>query len=156
VTAAEWLAQAKAVTDAATPGPWHTSRDDRYQYVVGAQHSVCETGVLDDALDDASVALIKADAAFIAASRTMLPAAVAAIEAALALHEPAPVYLLSDECGHVDHTVIESDWGGYLCADSPTGDRFCPECSHPGDGELTAYPCPTVRVITAALGEDPS
>src|SRR5665647_2381142 len=73
MTAAEFLARAHAVTDAATPGPWEYAADT--------------LEILDP---DGGIALMTwpgrntPNAAFIAASRTMLPAAVAALDAVLA------------------------------------------------------------------------
>jgi hypothetical protein len=80
VTAAEWLGRAHAVTDAATDGPWEAL--DRWSLgttVVAPRQRdliVSEDGGVPCLADPN-------DAAFIAASRTMLPAAVAAIEAVL-------------------------------------------------------------------------
>lgn len=98
-----------------------------------------------------------ADAEFIAHARTDVPALVAALRAVLDLHAPLPVYELRDE------------FGGF--ATDEDGERklvttLCRECSSEDaidsveDQEWTEdwapevqHPCPTVRTITAALGE---
>ena len=84
MTAAEWLARARAVTVGATPGPWDYCDAER---ALGGP----SVAVLDDlyviSLTTTPSIDTWEDAAFIAHARTMLPAAVAAIEAVLALAE---------------------------------------------------------------------
>lgn len=120
----EWLARAHAVTDAATSGPWKLWAMEVMADPVGNSN-------LDDAIPVAFTSMRNEDgrsrtfdATFIAASRTMFPAAVAAIEAVLALHKP-------DRPGDPEDTqcagCLEVDPGGYV-----------------------PWPCPTVRAITAS------
>src|SRR5665647_632699 len=177
MTTAEWLARAHAVTDAATPGPWEAEHADKPDWLTEA---IAADGRAED---HEPVSLVRVqgvphggafvaspswpfrnghnDTEFIAASRTMLPAAVAAIEAVLALHRAVLVYGLADDCGCSegdpdwdDHHFSTDVAGDLLCDKSPTGEQWCGECSQDEDGDGTTYPCPTVRDITAHL--DPS
>ena len=84
MTAADWLARAHAATDGATSGPWEVSTraggsGSTVPVVQGGSHGHfgydLEVRVQSPWPSD--------DLALIAASRTMLPAAVAAIEAVL-------------------------------------------------------------------------
>jgi len=113
MTDAEFIARAHAVTDGATPGPWnfghageHMTKAERQQWLADTcgDHDgpLWATWVMGDR-GEADVVIPAAtgdgerareNAAFIAASRTMLPAAVAAIEAVL------------DECDRIDETWI--------------------------------------------------
>jgi hypothetical protein len=87
VTAAEWLARAHAVTDGATPGPWE------YYETPGPWEYYDLTGHITDRERGLSIAPVGdlrgdsrtriEDVRFAAHARTMLPAAVAAIEAVL-------------------------------------------------------------------------
>jgi len=154
MTAADFLAQAHAVIVGATPGPWEAVGP----YIEAAGEEFAEVCMDVDGSDDERAPI---DATFIAASRTMLPAAVAAIEAVLALHRAVLVYGLADDCGCSegdpdwdDHHYSTDVTGDLLCDKSPTGERWCGECSQDEDGDGTTYPCPTVRDITAHL--DPS
>jgi hypothetical protein len=79
VTAADWIAQAKAVTGAATEGPWWYVDE---QPTLPAVAEVDGRWIMSAARPSDDT---EEDADFIATSRTMLPAAVAAIEAVLAL-----------------------------------------------------------------------
>ena len=94
-----------------------------------------------------------ADAAFIAAARTAVPALTAAVRDVLALHAPAPVYAYIDDCGHPDDGDhgIEVMCGEYVCPDTPTGDVLCLGCGLDEDQDPTPYPCETVRALTAHL-----
>src|SRR5665647_604513 len=156
MTAAEYLARAHAVTDAATPGPW------------GYYESTGHITDRDRGLSIAPIGDLRGDSRtriedvrFAAHARTMLPAAVAAIEAVLAIHRAVTVYGLADDCecsegdpDWDDHHYSTDVAGDLLCDKSPTGEQWCGECSQDEDGDGTTYPCPTVRDITAHL--DPS
>jgi len=130
MTAAEWLARAHTVTDAATKGPWEAVGP--YIDAPAFEDGIfAEVNMDQDGSDDERAPI---DAAFIAASRTMLPAAVAAIEAVLALHErPVEPY----------------------CADSHHDANRCPCADYYCDRDGDPWPCPTVVAIFAALGVTP-
>lgn len=90
------LADARRVTEAATEGEWINlpSLDDGV-YIVGAcDHVGCHDYPMDhpDVLrikdDEVLYGLSQEDAEFIAASRTLIPALLAAVDAVLALHGP--------------------------------------------------------------------
>lgn len=98
----------RTVEQAATPGPWSTVK---YR----SHHS-----------DEPEK--IRRDAAFITASRTVVPALLGAVEAVLALHTP--MEMLHTPSGRVV-TVC-------LACPTATGERV--------------YPCPTVRAIETHVG----
>ena len=147
------LAEIRARAENATPGPWesdggeisqHWSRPKPWLPVIStdvACISYCYGG-------SASGVENKADAEFIAASRTDVPWLLdqvelrdKALEAVMELHQSEP------HCNNVRHT---------------NPDAGCPECAEycTVDGEL--YPCRTITALTAALDantttrEDPS
>ena len=117
------LADVRRVTEAATGGPWAVPgfgdpllgpSDVCTEGEPGYRHIICEGA--------------GHDAEFIAASRTLVPALLAAVDAVLALHQPCNV------------------GGKQLCEYcTATGDPFCTP-----DG-TDEWPCPTVRAITAHL-----
>ena len=160
MTAAEFLARAHAVTDAATEGPWGQ--------VPGRNRQVFGPVVMLVDADGASyedrghIAMSgPEDAAFIAASRTMLPTAVAAIEAVLAIHFSEKRWQPDREAefSYSDEEQVRDEWPD----SEPTYFEVCAECKvieeGPCDGECTSelgyreslWPCPTVRAVTAAL-----
>jgi hypothetical protein len=106
--------------------------------------------------DKADLDVSDADAAFIAAARTDVPALVAALRAVLAPHLKRGVYELADECGHDpdeyghDDDHRENADGYVLCYVTRLAD-VCETCSDQDGDNETAYPCPTVVAITAAL-----
>ena len=116
----EALARIRAQADAATEGPWELLGDGEY---------VSGPGILV-APDDGGVT--SADAEFIAAARTTVPALLDALEKVLELHQP-----VTDGMG-----FTEDGYGG-----------ISPACSSCGTSDEYAvpYPCPTVEAITAAL-----
>ena len=122
MTAAEWLDQAQARCDAATEGPWALDLkwDERHgtNYGVDAIEAHDTWPVVDGGIEE--------DAEFIAAARTDLPRAIAALRAAMEVHEPTrPVRW-------VDRQV-------------------CVECSDHEVGLTVFWPCATVRAIEEAL-----
>ena len=132
----------------ATPGPWEVvgpSNPGPYNDL--AIVPLSEVGAV------AYVQPLWADAAFIAAARTAVPALTAAVRDVLALHAPAPVYAYIDDCGHPDDGDhgIEVMCGEYVCPDTPTGDVLCLGCGLDEDQDPTPYPCETVRALTAHL-----
>ena len=119
----ETLNRIRAQADAATEGPWTGIRypDGFLGRVIGGNGF----GVAEDFSDDA-------DAEFIAAARTTVPALLDALEKVLELHQP-----VTDGMGFTEH-----GYGG-----------ISPACSSCGTSDEYAvpYPCPTVEAITAAL-----
>lgn len=82
----ERLAEIKALCDAATPGEWHVSGD--IEHIVFANDgtktksnsmvALCDR--LEPVLDKVAIRKIKANAAFIAQSRTIVPELIAEVE----------------------------------------------------------------------------
>ena len=116
----EALARIRAQADAATEGPWELLGDGEY---------VSGPGILV-APDDGGVT--SADAEFIAAARTTVPALLDALEKVLELHQP-----VTDGMGFTEH-----GYGGIspACGACGTSDEYA-----------VPYPCPTVTAITTAL-----
>ena len=115
----EALARIRAQADAATEGPWELLGDGEY---------VSGPGILV-APDDGGVT--SADAEFIAAARTTVPALLDALEKVLALHPRVVVMAADPEFGQMED------------------DAICGACivNH----EAADWPCPNVRAITTAL-----
>lgn len=115
---------------------------------------------LDDftlASDDLDIAESLVDAT----ANAHVPALVAALRAVLDLHKPMTMYEHEDCCendsdDHREERHAEDvvHGGEYFCMDLPTGIVLCAECSRDLDFDGRDYPCPTVRAVTAALGED--
>ena len=124
-----WLDQGKTLADQATEGPWFASpfeHDPVWGSVV--------TGGVDDHDEDCPPCIeagSRKDAEFIADARTRLPQALAVIQAVLDLHKP-------------------EEYDGY--PHSPDG-VMCAVCLTEYD-EYEEWPCPTVRAIQDALGEN--
>ena len=152
----ERLAEIEARANAATQGPW-----EWHPYMgSGAtlakpNHPFHELNILKTTDDWPPVA---ADAEFIAAARTDVPALLAevrrlqaAVERVRELHKPVPVYAHADECGcgNEDHALIESAQGDDLCWDTPTGAVRCCECLDE-DGGGVEYPCPAIAALDGA------
>ena len=116
----ETLNRIRAQAAAATEGPWELLGGG--EYVSGPDILV--------APDDGGVT--SADAEFIAAARTTVPALLDALEKVLELHQP-----VTDGMG-----FTEDGYGG-----------ISPACSSCGTSDEYAvpYPCPTVTAITTAL-----
>lgn len=117
----EALARIRAQADAATEGPWELLGDGEY---------VSGPGILV-APDDGGVT--SADAEFIAAARTTVPALLDALEAMLEIHQDG-----GESQGYLDG-------GSY--GDMP---HCCTECGSLGEYGVL-WPCPTVEAITTAL-----
>ena len=126
----EILARIRAQADAATEGSWrHISIFD----VGGFVEDSHGRELFDWAQDDAgTICTPDADAEFIAAARTTVPALLDALEKVLELHQP-----VTDGMG-----FTEDGYGG-----------ISPACSSCGTSDEYAvpYPCPTVTAITTAL-----
>lgn len=148
MTPADRLAAIRARVEAATPGPWEVHKSDVIRVLPDPTTGEPEPHLVAQSWP--------VDASFIAHARTDIPALLAAVEAALRMHSPVPVYEFATECPecisgeHED--VIDDIYGEPLCPASPTGEHFCDECSHEDHScEPIPFPCPTVRAITEAL-----
>ena len=115
----ETLNRIRKQADAATEGPWELLGDREY---------VSGPGILV-APDDGGVT--SADAEFIAAARTTVPALLDALEKVLALHPRVVVMAADPEFGQMED------------------DAICGACIV--DYEAADWPCPNVRAITTAL-----
>ena len=120
---ATYLERIRAVTDAATQGPWEHPLDNEVTYgyrTDGSRHIATWIATVGEGDEDISEEQNDANADFIAAARSYVPALLAAVEAVLKVH-PAD--------RHEDY---------------PQEQAFCPPC-----GEW--WPCPTVQAITSKL-----
>ena len=115
----ETLNRIRAQAAAATEGPWELLGGG--EYVSGPDILV--------APDDGGVT--SADAEFIAAARTTVPALLDALEKVLALHPRVVVMAADPEFGQMED------------------DAICGACIV--DYEAADWPCPNVRAITTAL-----
>ena len=126
-----WIDQGKKLADQATEGPWFTSpfeHDPVWGSVV--------TGGVDDHDEDCPPCIEagdRKDAEFIADARTRLPQALNALQAVLKIHAP------------IDALNVRYR-GGRL-------QQVCTGCGT-DDGNWNQWPCPTVRAITDAIGEN--
>jgi len=147
VTARDVIAQALALSEAATDGPWVASlNDDDSDYAVWA----------DDAGSDIILAEREADALLAAAARTLLPAFAKALGDVLDMHseierfeaDPANGTWLYDENG--EKRPLPS-----ICRHCTPDDTLLEveECNWDDGMETVRYPCPTRAAITAALSE---
>ena len=136
------LNEIEARANAATEGPWAPWLDQdgtphmNGMLMVGNAAAVIPEGVSwIEGVDVNPIAhtYTPEDRAFIAASRTNVPALVNALEAVLKLHVRAEC----PTCGSRDGEGNEF----HKCDD----DAYCEEC------DLEGYPCPTVEAITTAL-----
>ena len=123
----EWLDESQRLADKATAGPWEymtneTPDGENLYFTIedSEQESVAETNGSYQG---------RADAEFIAESRTRLPQAVAALREVAKLHQPSPYSY-------------------------PDGSAPCRECNRSDSTGLapTWWPCPTLRAVTEALG----
>lgn len=115
----DFIERVRALDKAATRGPWR-SEDDEYEGPAVSQTPllpgswvtalICETGGLNDA-------------EFIAAARTMLPAAVEALAAVRALHRKSETWTRRPRWARETHADVEPY-------------RFCVECRD-------TWPCAT-------------
>lgn len=140
MSARETLAGMRAIEQAATEGPWGTGNywgalTHGPDGILGAYYEG-DCPACDESLDaEAEVVIEGVDLDFIAASRSFVPKALAALDAVLAMHAPSK----------------EPTSGHYYC-DSD-------ECDRAGEGELRDacqhcghwFPCPTTAAIEQAL-----
>lgn len=121
------LADARRVTAAATRGPWTFSDTTDVRGHKGEFRAPSPDNgfmLVDPWCNDD-------DAEFIAASRTLVPALLAAVDAVLALHRPSPRWVFARD----EHVTI------------------CETCTNTEVARSRAvmWPCPTVRAIAAHL-----
>jgi len=138
VTARDVIAQALALSEAATDGPWRVwvSASD------SARDSAVETAWTYGSDGDTNLItdyMTAPDAAFTAAARTLLPALAKALGDVLDQHQQTTAYgvPVCDMCAQVKDA---DEW------DDPSDD-YSPVAS------WLPFPCPTVTAITAALSE---
>ena len=122
MSAREFIERVEALAGAATEGPWeaHANLGRVPNLVDIRREDPISFAVLHD---DRRPHNMRADAAFIAASRTVVPQLTAALRAVLDLHSPG---------------------GGRV--------PICTLCLVEDEGVHEMYPCATVRAITDALG----
>jgi hypothetical protein len=123
-TGEQWLAAIEARANAATPGPWCTDSWEIYQgaeYVPGISEWIGET-----CRGATSMEQDRADAAFVAAARTDVPALVAEVRELL-LHTHTLEALVAEQAAEIDRLRAELKqtaghrdyWHGELmCADA--------------------------------------
>lgn len=168
----ERLAEALAVCDAATEGPWeddfggdiaqHWSRPEPWKSIVSSEvvcGAYCQGGSAKGVVETA-------DAEFIAHARTGYPAALRALQAVLELHREEVRWTHEDNpevsWGSRDEAL---EWDDQM-AESLTTFSLCAECKRVEEGpdgehifdvgyETSTWPCPTVQAITEHLGGAP-
>lgn len=130
------LAEIEGRAGAATPGPWGVNSEvgsnELCNYTVyGIPGVASATWTGDDSPAFAHCeGMSRADAEFIAAARTDVPALVAALRGVLEMHQPVEIEPSDTICGECSYRL-------------PNGRYF---------GKVEYWPCPTVRAITEALG----
>lgn len=124
------LARIRAQADAATDGPWE--HDPPPGPGEDPMRPIC-VYPKEDGGTLAYVQPLEADAEFIAAARTTVPALLDALEAVLEIHQDG-----GESQGYLDD-------GSY--GDMP---HCCTECGSLGEYGVL-WPCPTVEAITTAL-----
>ena len=123
------LAEIRARVEAATEGPWFAEdRNLDEPWSTTVVYNVFHNGDTPDRDLVAEAAYDNAE--FIAASRTDLPALLAAVEAVMELHQPE---LYCNNAGHTNPDVA------------------CPECVEFCTADEYLYPCPTITALTDAL-----
>lgn len=110
---AEFLAEQKRLTEAATPGPWTWAAHTTVDVEAWAVFDPRDWAVADNGDG------FKADAEFIAAARSSVPKLIAAVEAALSEHWSEPYAQGPDYCAGCEHRwpcdtyrAIEAALGG--------------------------------------------
>jgi len=135
VTARDVIAQALALSEAASKAPWHHE-----PYGGQNQNGDYSGGHVFDADGEYVVPEVRdVDGALIAAARTLLPAFAKALGGVLDQHQQTTAYgvPVCDMCAQVKDA---DEW------DDPSDD-YSPVAS------WLPFPCPTVTAITAALSE---
>ena len=131
----ETLARIRRRADAATEGPWQKNQYEPYPEHDRGDVSICgRQGNVTVAYWYYDDKYETADAEFIAAARTDVPALLDALEKVLRLHPRVVVLHADSEFGRMED------------------DAICGACivNH----EAADWPCPNVRAITTALNGD--
>lgn len=163
-TLTDHLAEIRARVDAATEGPWRASVVATY---VDADGRRSGKGGVYPGGDQGSPPLfltmgwLATDAEFIAASRTDLPALLAAVQAVLELHRAVPIY---DECEcespspedgrhkYISEVGVTCNRLYVVCRECCIDDEYQKEdCANYHNHDPLGSNCSTVRAITAAL-----
>ena len=120
----EWIAQQRALCNAATPGPWESKHYGRYE-----DHDECCIALPDDSIEPSKYE----NADFIAAARTALPAALDEIERLAA--DNAALRSRVDSLAR-ERDALQSDFYDVITADSHSGPCYycdgdgCAICRH--------------------------
>lgn len=156
----ETLAHIRAQVDAATEGPWEWAGKQVESFPQGENSLIAqgdpEREVIGSWGYDAWGVDVEnpADAEFIAAARTTVPALLDALEKVLELHQPVGEEVIPWDCaeGDCDHEDDEHPLDtATLCGECY---RLAVEVSpYYGENGCSAilWPCPTVKAITDAL-----
>lgn len=132
----DFIERARALDAAATAGPWG---------VVGSRF-----GPEADRNGQAWGLNWRQDLEWVAAARSMLPAAVEALALVRGLHRKYGLYELEDSCTNTSeehrqerHHEASDEAGEFYCEDMPIG-AVCDECRNE-DGERLDWPCATIK-----------
>jgi len=158
----EWA----ALAEKATVGPWTTTYGPHELSRVWASDDDAESLAVLGGYVDRSQS--ESDAAFIAASRTTLPALVEALRAVLELHKPRSFWTSNPDDERMWRTRDEAHEHKRADVIEPEEVTLCEACmrtayeyddgetvSESGYGESVEWPCPTVDTVATALGVTP-
>ena len=148
------LAAIRAIEQAATPGEWkHRTAEGRSDWTSGSKAYAVHRVEADAEPRGIGIFSTTADAEFVVTARTAMPRLLAAVERVLELHarqdKPVRSWDLDLRCAAHDWTrnTIRSFDAVRDCPDCRYTEYYaCSHCRCPDD----AWPCPTVRAITAA------
>lgn len=156
---ADYLAEVRTVTDAATKGPWAITEEHGRDIADEAWSDVRITGPAGEQIMIAYLTSVlepgspseDADPDFVIAARSFAPRLRAALDAVLALHQPGPAVVLGALCR--DHRVLRN-----FSITAAEADRLrdCPRCSATvtlscGCGHHDVESCPHRVAITREL-----
>ena len=152
------LAAIRAIERAATPGEWKPRTvEGRGGWALGSKTYAVHRVEADAEPNGIGIFSTEADAEFIVTARTAMPRLLVAVERVLELHrkqdKPVRSWDLDLRCAAHDWTkrVIRSFDAVRDCPDCRYTEYYaCSHCRCPDD----AWPCPTVRAITAELAGD--
>ena len=143
---AEQLQQWADLADSATEEPWEVTHGAGEPTRVWVEDDITPLATVHDWIQGINASPL--DAAFIAASRTAVPAMAAALQAVLEVHSARQLYALDPLNGtwiYVNDERIEFGKLCHECTADDDADEYEP-------GEYVEWPCSTVEAITAALG----
>lgn len=155
-----WLDHGKTLADNATEGPWIAGPDN--PSMAGEKWSLRVAGKPGLRASVVEYQFGSGNMEFIVGARTRFPLALNALQAVLDMHKPRTTYPPAgewdlagkyipycqhgDDADHPDHEMID---GWFQCTTVPEL-----VCSEEVDGDAWPWPCPTVRAIQDAIGED--